>query len=120
MTRPLIAVTRDDEILQYLMHLDSPVLLAGDADSVPQLYDEALLDYGELPLVLAGSDEMYRVPSSPPPPRCFGVMYVDFEALDDEILGHAWTSEQSHRLIYLPCQWGYLQALLDDASLETA
>jgi hypothetical protein len=118
MTRPLIAVTRDEAIKQYLVHLDGPVLLAGGADDVPALYDEALLEYGELPLVVAGSDVMHRDPI--PPPRCFGVVYADIEAIDGDLAAAAMGLGICDRLIYLPCQWDYLLTLLNSVSLETA
>lgn len=118
MTRPLIAVTRDDEIKHYLVHLDGPVLLAGDADEVPALYDEALLEYGELPLVVAGADEMRR-PGATPPPRCFGVLYADMAAIDAREAEYSRTLGISHCFIYLPCQFERLLELLETASLET-
>jgi hypothetical protein len=109
MTRPLIAVTADPDIKQFLCHLESPVYLAEDLGSVPELFDEALMGSGVDPVVVVGSDITQDFDGSPSPFYEVVLLYTDAEAVD----WHGLFALSPAQVIHLPNEWGALGGMIE-------
>lgn len=108
MTRPLIAVTADDEIRQHLAFLDGPVALVDDFFGITDLYDELLLEHGAAPVIAVGQDFDGSL-DQPRPHFSTVILFTDPDSVDwHEVF---WLAPD--QLLRLPDAWPEFRALLE-------
>jgi hypothetical protein len=108
MSRPLLAVTSDEELRAELAHISGPLYRAPSLLTLPDLFDEVVFERGTFPLVAIGQDitEDYAGP----------MLTFDSVLLFTHAAAIDWTGVASiapAQIIQLPEEWPVLASLLN-------